>query len=237
MSNQLPENFPFTLFAYVMRHGKKGAGDNDLAALTPEGIEQVQTSARTNLGHRTFDGLYASDLYRAGQTVWTAVGELPQRNNGLGLITRRNFGYLTGDPEFQETLNQEYYAAADILKRLAPTLDYQFTVGDWLTAAPIMTRLYRERFAEALRREAIAMAESLGSTDRTSANILIGSHSPCGETACLNPDTTPALREADIIRYTLEVKMVPNPKPTLLDIDNSILSATIVASEYLSRGF
>ncbi|MEK9151324.1 MAG: hypothetical protein AAB547_01690 [Patescibacteria group bacterium] len=200
-----------------MRHGQKESGGNsDLARLTKNGRLQVMSSAANNIKHIGFDALYASCKFRTLETVVSAVSVLPNRNNKLSINTDIGFDY-TGAPGLDQ-----FKQASEEVSLLA--LGKPVTVAMWMAVAPEMIGFLRERFTRTLL--ATAHYHHAGAIGRKETkgmlNILVASHSPVGELACLDPETTPMLREADIMRYTIDVL----PRET-----------KIVEVQYIPRGF
>lgn len=204
---------------FVIRHGQKeSGGNNNLARLTKEGRFQVLHSAAKNLKHVEFDALYASCKFRTLETIVSAVSVLPQRNAGLTIHTDIGFDY-TGAPGLDQ-----YEQASKEVMLLSLGSRNPVTVATWMEVAPEMIGFLRDRFTKKLI--ATARYHHVGAIGRKEAkgviNILVGSHSPVGELACLEPETTPMLREADIMRYTIDVL----PRET-----------KIVEAQYIPRGF
>jgi len=203
---------------YVMRHGEKGSGPNDLAVLTGAGREQVMKSAQNNLTDITFDGLFCSLKFRALETVVCATSVLPDRNNGLGVKAQEEFDYSSApDLERFKELSAEVEKRSESEKRPA-------TVALWQEVAPAMISHLRKKITDAIVTAAIEVAED---SAKDEDNILVGCHSPSSELACLNPEKMPMLRESDIVKYTVEVYKGHN-KPG---------GGKIVSSKYISRGF
>ena len=189
---------------YVMRHGAKETGvDNDLARLTKEGCAQVKRSAANNLVDVQFSALYCSEKFRALQTIACAVSALPERNNGLGIKTEIGFDY-TGAPDLEQ-----YGWMSKEVAMVATSSGQQPTVAMWMETAPAMIAFLRERFTKTLL--AVAHYEHVGVVGGrdirsiSAINILIASHSPVAELACMEPENTPMLHEADIMKYTIDV--------------------------------
>lgn len=207
--------------AYCMRHGLKvnlPGPQNELVPLTPEGEEQIRQSARNNLLGIEFHRLWYTGLYRTLQVVTLATGELPNRTNGLSVIAEPRFGYV-GCP-FLEDLRPVIKEIKDSGKEMS--------VADWFRRTPNFCDWIQSNFWEAIEEQArdtyfwAAMAKRCNET----FNWLIGGHSPVSELLALDQESTPALREADIIRYTIEVVAEGSP-----------VMVRIVASDYIPRGF
>ena len=207
------------IFAYVMRHGQKETGGhNNLARLTNAGKSQVMHSATSNLQNVQFDALYCSWKFRALETAVYAVSVLPSRNDKLSIITDIGFDY-TGAPGLDQ-----YEQASKEVALLAQDKGKPVTVAMWMAVAPEMIGFLRERFTKTLL--ATAHYHHVGAIGRKEAkgtiNIFVASHSPVGELACLDPENTPTLHEADIMRYIIDV--LPH-------------ETKIVESQYIPRGF
>lgn len=207
------------VIAYVMRHGAKESGvPNDLARLTEEGREQVCRSAARNLRDVQFDALYCSQKFRALETIACAVATLPDRNSGLGIHALTGFDY-TGAPDLDR-----YGWASKEVALIAKNAGTEPMVAMWMDAAPEMISFLRERFTKTLL--TVARYEHIGAVGRKeikpTINILVASHSPVAELACVDPEKTLMLREADIMKYVIDVRL---------------REITITASEYMLRGF
>lgn len=214
------------IYAHCMRHGQKNPDHlNDLAKHTPEGAEQVRQSARNNLIGVKFDALFRSNLYRTLELVTYVTGELPEQDGGLDVISVSEFGYL------ENPYLDQYYTAGERIKKQ----DKPANVADWLREAPEMTEWSKYYFHHALWQKAFDAYKKAPIKDRQNVkNWLIGSHSPHCELLALDPSNTPALREADIICYTLDVssKMVEQHGEEV-----PCISMTITESKYTPRGF
>jgi broad specificity phosphatase PhoE len=210
---------------YCMRHGQKQGGvPNDLAKHTAEGAEQVRQSTRNNLLRVRFDALFRSDLYRTLELVTYVTGELLEQDKGLDVVAVRGFGYL-GNPYLDQ-----YNVYAEKLKKQCQ----KATVADWLREAPEMTRWATGIFRNALFRKAAEAHWEIPNSQNMEENWLIGSHSPHCELLVLDPNNTFALREADIIRYTVMVSS------SLVEQHGEKMPTTnmvITESQYIPRGF
>jgi len=198
---------------YVMRHGPKD-GDK----LTEEGERSVQLSAVNNLAGLEFHALYASRKYRALQTVVIAVGTLEGANRGMSIEARDGFDFagapgLKDWPKFDSELKRRVAAGEAA------------TVALWQDIAPEYVNHQRPRITA----EILAVAKDMAAKykDLDEINVLVGCHGPCSELACLDPKDMPAINEADIVKYEIQ----------LLHLGCCGWKAQIVASTYLPRGF
>jgi broad specificity phosphatase PhoE len=206
-----------TVKIVVMRHGEKTAATperpNDLTELTPKGMQQVIDSATNNLLGYTPDALFCSLKYRAMQTVLLMTSVLPGRNGGLSIIADNRFDYSDA-PDLKNFGDWEKEA-----KRRVVDEEQKETIAMWLDIAPQTIGYLREKITKAIWNTAIEIASK---GDKEEYTVFVGCHSPVSEVACLDPRSMPRLQEADLVVYTVNVNED---------------SATIVGSEYISRGF
>jgi hypothetical protein len=206
---------------YVMRHGHKdaGSGPNDLALLSKMGEEQVLNSTRRNLMGLDFHGLYCSLKYRTLQTVVLATSLLKRRNNGLGIAARIGFDY-EGAPD----LGEQFIHDKKKIEQKAKEQDVRVSIGMWRDVSPRMVDFLRIRLIHEI--EGIAVNHCLEDNKDEEINILSGSHEVVGELACVDPISMPPMREADIVKYVLNVERTQGD-----------IGAEIISSEYIDRGF
>jgi hypothetical protein len=204
---------------YAMRHGRKNteSGPNDLTLLSAEGEKQVLTSAQNNFNGFSFDGLYCSKKFRTLQTVTLICSILPNRNCGMGIETRDGFDY-SGAPDLHCFNDDEQRILAGCAK-----LGVSATIADWEMASPRMVNFLRSRLTNDLHDIAIKHAQM---TNKDSSMILVGSHTVVAELACVDSSKMFPLREADIIRYSIEVI-----------INQEEAFAEIISSDFIDRGF
>lgn len=206
------------VFFDVMRHGEK-----DLDQLTPKGFEQVKASAKANLNAFTYIAAFYSGMSRTKQTVETALQAIGQAV--CNIRKEWGFGYLWAeDPKWPigEALDR-------VIARVSA--GEAETAALWIEEWPV-TRAIRGRFIGTLEKWALHFAEQLNrdlsrgpihpDMDVPKLRVLVGSHSPTSELACLDPASTPRLREADGITYCMEV-------------DTVTLEVTMISSEVWRR--
>ncbi len=178
---------------YVMRHGEKDS--DDLTA----GLE--------------FTWAFCSGMNRALQTVEEVLYALGHEMVLGGIKAEEGFSYVGTEAEFPIG---DCKKVMDVRARRGEDI----VVLDWLkewTGAAIM----RGRVQMTLLHIARELASCMKMQSKF--NILVGSHSPTGELACLEPSTTPTLREADICLYEVEVPEIHPAK---------IVSSTILRAPY-----
>lgn len=199
---------------YGMRHGEK-TGGGDFALLTNDGIQQVIRSAQKNLCGIEFHGLYSSGKARANQTVACC------QTVGIcgGIEDLNEFDY--SDCPFLDRYAEYSTKAQELAK------GEHVAVGHWREAAPEYTNYFRARLILAFEEIALGL-HMVDDTYSPQYNILVGNHSPLIELAA-PADEFPLLREADIIRYTVEVEYSAK---TLLEYKSKIINAV-----FLDRGF
>lgn len=205
---------------YVLRHGHKDpvSGPNDLAILSREGQEQVLSSARSNLANIDFEGFYCSMKYRTLQTVVLAMSLFPKRNNCLGIEPKWGFDY-SGAPNLGEKFNADKRKIEEIAKAQGIPV----TIRMWHDVSPSMVNFLRSRLIKELKSIAIEHAKEI---KKDEVNVLVGSHEIVGELACINSSEMFPLREADIVRYVIEVVE-----------SNSCVEAKIISAQWIDRGF
>ncbi len=172
----------------VQRHGEKD-GDE----LTPRGEKQVAESSRRYFAGIEFVLGLCSDMYRAFQTNRTALQAL-----GLKSLTTRKdpgFGYLYAENPDAPMI--------EALKRIQAIVaaGTPETMGLWFAVHP-PTRQMSARFRECLFKWVCILASQY---DETGLDVLVSSHSPCSETAVLDPSITHRLGLAGIVEYVVEV--------------------------------
>ncbi|MBI3115378.1 MAG: hypothetical protein HYZ09_02715 [Candidatus Kerfeldbacteria bacterium] len=177
---------------YVMRQGEKDGDD-----LTPKGVGQVHDSARTNLVGKGIEFTWAfySGMLWARQTVVTALDALHHEMPLGGTQVEEGFGYLETEEMFPIANHKEMIDARAKLGETITVLDW---LREWTGAAILRGRVQMTLLF--LAKRLVAAVKT-----RERFNILVASHSPTGELACLDPATTPMLREADIMVYEVEV--------------------------------
>lgn len=173
-----------TVIFDCMRHGEK---DGD--ALTPKGVEQVRQSARKNLSGCLYTLAFFSGLTRARQTVETVLASLSHRE--MPILLEEGFSYVTPMKEAEQWMGRPYSE----LKEQGKGQNVEFWFKNW---AP--TLVIRGQILATMRIWAELKAQG------KDCRVLVGSHGPAAEAGCLDPATTPSLREADIIRYTWEAE-------------------------------
>ncbi len=191
----------------VLRHGLKD-GDQ----LTSTGVEQVITSARANLAGRHYIAAFYSGMARALTTVQEALMAID--HGVIDVPKEPGFGYAWAeDPR---------YPIGDAMNRVRDLIagGAEETVQLWLDAWGGPAYAIRGRFLGTLEKWAIYYA--LHPTPDCDLRILVGSHSPTAELACLDPTSTPRLREADGVSYVMEV-------------DTETLVVTMISSEVFRR--
>ncbi|MDD5341754.1 MAG: phosphoglycerate mutase family protein [Patescibacteria group bacterium] len=194
---------------YVMRHGEK---DGD--ALTETGREQVRQATREYLADAGFFAALSSEMARAHETTRVALKELDQAM----LTTRQDpgFGYEHATRDYPEDTIQ----AAMLNVQSAVKAGAKETVRLWLRLRPASCQI-RGRFTECLFKWAARYADRM---EGEPLMFLVGSHSPCSELAVLDPDNTPRLDLAGIVKYVVRV-------------DTETLEAQLVGSEVIFQGF
>lgn len=188
---------------YVMRHGKwapREEGEED-GPLTEEGIQQVVRSAQEHLWDVKIHMALHSGKERAEQTARITLANI-KRRSGLKSIVEKDegFSYELGD-YLGDYENQWLYEDASAKVKEAKASGKAETVDLWLKNWP-KALIFRGRVQQALVMWAWIIA---GDSKYTDYNVFVGSHSPVAEAAALDPKSTPRLREADIIRYEVEV--------------------------------
>lgn len=187
----------------VMRHGEKD-GDK----LTPKGKEQVAVSARANLTGRNYVLVLHSEMQRARETVHEVLQTIGIDPSSIDIMVEEGFGYEWAiDPRWPAKEVQRIKASGE-----ATTVD--FWIEKWPSACMLRGRVMATLLFWA---QMIVEDEDAGEEE---VHVLVGSHSPCGDMAAIDPKTTDALGEADIMRYTVEV-------------DLKTLEAKIVSSKVL----
>lgn len=186
---------------FVIRHGQKEGGDEN-APLTEKGVQQVTGVAQIFLASVEIRALYASTLDRTVDTVIYARNAAARFGEGMSEILTTNverrvrLGF-TGLPL------DEYAAAAAKSKEMKDRQEI-VTVANWIKWMPTYAAAAIERFGEAILQVAAEVYEEFGEN----TSVLIGSHSPLAELLVLDPAYTPALGEAGLIKYVVEIDSV-----------------------------
>ena len=181
----------------IMRHGEK-EGD----ALTPKGEEQVRQSAKRNLLWCRYTRAFFSGFTRARQTVQVCLSTLG--DPGVSTIEEEpGFSYEPAMTEAEQWTGRPYSE----LKEEGKSKNVEWWLRNW---AP--TLVIRGQILATMRMRAQMLA-----TSSRDYRVLVGGHGPAAESGCLDPTTTPSLREADIIRYTWEVGLTVGTFPRLVE--------------------
>lgn len=181
----------------IMRHGEK---DGDV--LTKKGEKQVRQSAKKNLPGCRYTRAFFSGYVRARQTVQACLSTL--RDAGISTIEiEPGFSYEPAMQQAEQWAGRPYSA----LKEEGKGQNVKWWLRNWAPALWL-----RGQVLTTMRLQAEMLA-----TSSRDYRVLVGGHGPAAESACLDPSTTPSLREADIIRYTWEVGQTVGTIPRLIE--------------------
>lgn len=176
-----------TVNFWVMRHGEKKVNEDALSEL---GIEQVKKTARQFLRDLTFQAVFHSGMKRTKETVEVALEALGLSSYRPLILIEEGFGYEWAQKE--QPITSQLREA--IVKRK------ELNVANFLKLWP-GALLIRGRMLGTMLGWARTLADQFPQEEKI--NVLVGSHSPTGELAAINPFTK-ALSYASLIQYVVE---------------------------------
>ena len=190
---------PKEVLVIAQRHGQKESGGNaDQVSLTEHGRHQVSEAFKKNIVPMEniidIQELAYSGLPRALQSVLSGYTNWHNTNlQNQAIVPDLRFGYkdIPGEDELLEGFTS---------LQGKPNV----TVADWLKKAPTWTVEAKHRVELGLFYWAEQLLNSNeGSSSSKIPAAYICSHAPVFELACLDPENTPTMHEADIILFKI----------------------------------